>query len=97
VVISGDGACLMSLGTLALHKQFVLKGMTNLSHIIIDNNCHNSTGGQKTCSSEVDFMEIGPEKYTHVFNTVSGKTEAPRISLTCEEITRRFKDAIIRK
>ena len=52
-VISGDGACLMSLGTLALHKKLKLK---NVYHIILDNNCHASTGGQPTCSDSIDFI-----------------------------------------
>lgn len=97
IVFSGDGAMLMSLGTLVLHKDLVSKGMTNLTHYILDNNCHASTGGQPTCSNSVDFRAIGAYDYTRVIEVTKEKGDAPRIPLSPKEIARRFKDAIIRK
>src|SRR3990167_6269922 len=39
IVISGDAAALMSLGTMVLHKKL---NPRNLMHYILDNNCHAS-------------------------------------------------------
>jgi phosphonopyruvate decarboxylase len=55
-VIDGDGATLMQLGTLATIGHYKNR---NLKHIIIDNNSHESTGGQPTVSNTVDFEDIG--------------------------------------
>jgi len=44
-VLNGDGGCLMRLGTLATHAKI---SPSNLIHIILDNGCHDSTGGQDT-------------------------------------------------
>ena len=89
VVISGDAAVLMSLGTLALHRKLDPK---NLKHYILDNECHSSTGGQPTCSGIVDFSKIAPN--TKVIKVSKEKGNVPRIPLSLKQITRRFKDAI---
>lgn len=97
IVISGDGAMLMSLGTLILHKQLVAKGMKNLTHFILDNNCHASTGGQPTASNYINFKAVGPILYTNVIKVTGEKGDAPRIPLLPKAIKERFKNAIIRK
>lgn len=56
VVIDGDGAALMKLGALAT---IGYTQPTNLLHIILDNEAHDSTGGQGTASPVVDFASIG--------------------------------------
>jgi thiamine pyrophosphate-dependent acetolactate synthase large subunit-like protein len=89
IVISGDGAALMSLGTLVLHKKLA---PPNLKHYILDNECHATTGGQKTASSCVAFDSIAPN--TIVYKVSGEKGEAPRIPLKPKEITERFKNAI---
>lgn len=89
IVISGDGAVLMSLGTLALHKRLNPK---NLKHYILDNNCHSSTGGQPTCSNVIDFSKIAPN--TEVIKVSKEKGDAPRIPLLPKQIMMRFKNAI---
>lgn len=48
IIIAGDGNILMSLGTLATIGKTSPK---NLIHIVLDNECHESTGGQETSSS----------------------------------------------
>jgi sulfopyruvate decarboxylase beta subunit len=48
IVLVGDGNMLMSLGTLATIGKVSPK---NLIHIVLDNECHESTGGQDTASS----------------------------------------------
>lgn len=88
IVISGDGAILMSLGTLVLHKKLKLK---NLKHYILDNNCHSSTGSQPTCSDAIDFT-LFPN--TEVIRVSKEKGNAPRIPLSPKHIKRRFKNAI---
>jgi phosphonopyruvate decarboxylase len=55
VVIDGDGAALMKMGSLAtigFHQP------ENFLHIILDNEVHDSTGGQQTASSVVRFAEV---------------------------------------
>ena len=55
VVIDGDGAALMKLGSLATIGYYQ---PANLLHIILDNESHDSTGGQRTASGIVRFAEI---------------------------------------
>jgi phosphonopyruvate decarboxylase len=55
VVIDGDGAALMKLGSLTTIGYYQ---PANMLHIILDNECHDSTGGQRTVSSVVRFAEI---------------------------------------
>ena len=55
VVLDGDGAALMKMGTLATigtaaPRRFV--------HVIVDNEAHESTGGQATVSGGIDFATI---------------------------------------
>lgn len=55
VVIDGDGAALMRMGnmaTLGAHAP------GNLTHILLDNEVHDSTGAQATVSSGIDFATI---------------------------------------
>jgi phosphonopyruvate decarboxylase len=55
VVIDGDGAALMKLGTMATVGYYA---PDNLVHVLLDNGVHDSTGGQATVSSGVDFAGI---------------------------------------
>ncbi len=89
VVISGDAAALMSLGTLALHKKLNPK---NLKHYILDNEAHSSTGGQPTCSSAIDFSKLAPN--TFVIKVSKEKGDAPRIPLSPKQIKERFVEAL---
>ena len=54
-VFDGDGAALMQMGSLATIGHYKPK---NLCHIILDNNSHDSTGGQPTVSKTVNFKQI---------------------------------------
>jgi thiamine pyrophosphate-dependent acetolactate synthase large subunit-like protein len=92
VVISGDGAALMGLSTFVLHKKL---GLPNLTHYILDNNCHATTGGQKTASDAVDFEALAPNTKRILVSREQG--EAPRIPLHPIQIKRRFMDAIYNK
>ena len=88
-VISGDGSAMMSLNTMALHKKM---GLVNLTHIILDNNAHATTGGQPTCSDVVDFKSLAPR--TIVWKIANEKGKSARIPIKPIDIQRRFKDAI---
>lgn len=55
VVLDGDGAALMKLGNFAT---IGAAGPANLTHIVLDNEMHESTGGQFTVSNGVDFAEV---------------------------------------
>ena len=55
VVIDGDGAALMKLGALATIGFYQ---PSNLLHIILDNQTHDSTGGQQTASGIVRFAAL---------------------------------------
>lgn len=52
VVVDGDGAVLMKMGTLATIGAYAPK---NLVHLVLDNGTYDSTGGQPTVSPGVDF------------------------------------------
>ena len=58
IILDGDGAALMKLGTLAT---IGAQGPANLVHVIIDNGVHDSTGGQATVSSVVDFAAVAAD------------------------------------
>jgi phosphonopyruvate decarboxylase len=55
VVLDGDGAALMKLGSLATVGAYAPK---NLIHVVLDNGVHDSTGGQATVSPNVDFASV---------------------------------------
>jgi len=66
VVLDGDGAALMKLGVFTTIGRYQPKG---LIHIILDNEQHDSTGGQSTASSNTDFAGIAAaSNYRHVFS-----------------------------
>ena len=55
IVLDGDGAALMKLGAMATVGA---ESPNNLVHVILDNGVHDSTGGQRTVSSSVDFAGV---------------------------------------
>lgn len=55
IVLDGDGSLLMRMGSLATNGYY---GPSNMLHILFDNHVHSSTGGQRTVSHNVDFVEI---------------------------------------
>jgi phosphonopyruvate decarboxylase len=55
IVIDGDGAALMRLGAMAT---IGYERPPNLIHILLDNEMHESTGGQSTISHSVDLGAI---------------------------------------
>ena len=55
VVIDGDGAALMKMGSLATVGFYQPE---NFLHIVLDNEAHDSTGGQQTASPVVRFAQV---------------------------------------
>ncbi len=62
--IDGDGSILMHMGS--MHR-FAIDGNKNLKHVLLNNNCHDSVGGQKTKAMSIDFkklsISLGYKKY----------------------------------
>ena len=54
IVFDGDGNLLMNLGILTMIAHLKPK---KLLHVVFDNECYDSTGGQPTISSTVDLAE----------------------------------------
>jgi phosphonopyruvate decarboxylase len=55
ICIDGDGAILMHLGSLGIIGNSKAK---NLIHIVINNEAHDSVGGQPTIANEINLIEI---------------------------------------
>ena len=55
IVIDGDGAVLMRMGNMATVGVYA---GDNYFHLLLDNRVHESTGGQATVSSVVDFQAV---------------------------------------
>ena len=55
LVLEGDGAGLMRLGGWSV---LGYARPPNLRHLLFDNECHDSTGGQSTLSGTVDFCQL---------------------------------------
>jgi len=60
IAIDGDGASLMRLGALPTNAYYRPR---NLLHILLDNNTHDSTGGQATISHHVDYIKLAQACY----------------------------------
>ncbi|CAG4923214.1 phosphonopyruvate decarboxylase [Paraburkholderia saeva] len=55
VALDGDGAALMRMGVFATLGAY---GPSNLTHVLLDNGAHDSTGGQATVSPAVSFAGV---------------------------------------
>jgi phosphonopyruvate decarboxylase len=64
--LDGDGSMLMHLGTLRTAGHL---NSSNFKHIILNNNAHESVGGQTTMASGIDFKKLSISLgYKHFFN-----------------------------
>ncbi|MDE0342433.1 MAG: phosphonopyruvate decarboxylase [Deltaproteobacteria bacterium] len=82
LVLDGDGAALMKLGTMATIGAYA---PGNLIHVVLDNGVHDSTGGQATVAPNVDFAAVAqacgyPRAYR--CNTEVGFTRALEAAIT---------------
>jgi phosphonopyruvate decarboxylase len=77
VVLDGDGAALMKMGNMATIGFYQ---PANLLQIVLDNEVHDSTGGQRTVSSTVRFADVAAAaNYRHAH--VADRPEDIRASL----------------
>ena len=78
VVLDGDGAALMKLGSFATIGAYAPR---NLIHVVLDNGAHDSTGGQQTVSASVDFAGVALDcgyAYAASCDDLDGFTQAWR-------------------
>lgn len=78
--IDGDGALLMRMGAMSTNAHYAsMNNKGNFCHILLDNQTHDSTGGQFTLSPYVDFLAVakacGYEKAIYI-NEISELEEA---------------------
>ncbi len=68
IVLDGDGAALMRLGAMST---IGAAAPQNLLHILLDNECHDSTGGQATVTAQTDLAAVAAAcGYARVQRTV---------------------------
>jgi phosphonopyruvate decarboxylase len=85
IVLDGDGAALMRMGALAT---LGYERPSNLLHVLIDNEAHDSTGGQSTVSHSIDLAGVAaacgyPKVHrAHTKEEVADLVRAPSNELT---------------
>ena len=55
VALDGDGSMLMHMGSLAIAGS---SGLSNFIHVVLNNECHDSVGGQPTVGGVIDIERI---------------------------------------
>tara|TARA_B110000008_G_C16945084_1_gene554089 strand:+ start:342 stop:1475 length:1134 start_codon:yes stop_codon:yes gene_type:complete len=70
--IDGDGSLLMHMGSLAINGNV---GGANFKHIIINNNAHDSVGGQPTVAGKIDIQSIAIASGYHWSKQVTTRQE----------------------
>jgi phosphonopyruvate decarboxylase len=85
LVLDGDGSLLMRMGALST---IGYERPNNLMHIVLDNEQHESTGGQSTVSHSVDFCGIAAANgYPVVEQVEDAQALAERIRMRRNELT----------
>ena len=76
ICIDGDGSLLMHLGGITTLANFA---KSNLKYILLNNNAHDSVGGQSTYSNSIDFSKfsksIGFNKFVLIKNKLNLKNK----------------------
>ena len=70
--LDGDGAFLMHMGAAA---QIGTRPISNIKHILINNECHDSVGGQPTVSPKIDFPKVAQACGYHYVATATTEAE----------------------
>ena len=74
ICIDGDGSFLMHLGSLKTAATFA---NNNFKYILLNNNCHDSVGGQSTYTDQINFKKLslglGFNNYFSIDNKISLK------------------------
>jgi len=74
ICLDGDGSLLMHLGSIKTAGSFANK---NFKYILLNNNSHDSVGGQNTYSNDINFEKLskslGFEKFYSIKNNIDLK------------------------
>ena len=77
--LDGDGAVIMHMGALAI---IGAQSPENFKHIILNNGCHESVGGQPTAGFKIDFTSIAKAcGYKKVFSAKTSKDIKEKMKL----------------
>lgn len=85
ICIDGDGALLMHMGAMAINGSIAPK---NLIHIAINNQSHESVGGQPTVSGSVDFVAVAKANNYASAVSVSSNTELDEVLTTLDTLAK---------
>ena len=72
----GDGAALMHMGSMAITGT---KNLSNLIHIVFNNGCHESVGGQPTVAQKFELSKVASSLGYEFSATVSNKENLKKI------------------
>ena len=75
ICIDGDGSFLMHLGSIKTVGSFAKK---NLKYILLNNNAHDSVGGQNTYANEIDFDKLSKSLGFKKFYSIKNKKEVKK-------------------
>lgn len=78
--IDGDGAALMHMGSMA---SIGTSGLKNYKHILVNNGCHDSVGGQPTIGNQIDYCGIARACGYNYVATASTEAEIDAELIKC--------------
>jgi phosphonopyruvate decarboxylase len=76
ICIDGDGSLLMHLGSIKTVGTFANK---NFKYILLNNNCHDSVGGQTTHANSIDFEKLSKSLGFKKFYQIKNKKNIQKI------------------
>ena len=76
ICIDGDGSLLMHLGSIKTVGNFANK---NFKYILLNNNAHDSVGGQSTYANDVDFEKLSKSLGFKNFYSIDNKKNLKKI------------------
>jgi phosphonopyruvate decarboxylase len=76
ICIDGDGSFLMHLGSIKTAGAFANK---NFKYIILNNNCHDSVGGQSTNADKISFEKLARSLGFKKFYSIKNKKDLNKI------------------
>ena len=76
ICIDGDGSLLMHLGSIKTAGTFANK---NFKYILLNNNTHDSVGGQSTYSNDIDFEKLSKSLGFQKFYSINNQKNVKKI------------------
>jgi len=83
VCFDGDGTLIMHMGSLAVIGNLA---PTNYIHVLLNNQCHESVGGQKTASASINFGQLSLSVGFRFFFQVTDPIELGSVFLRCQKL-----------